>query len=83
MNESSEIGAIPRTLGEFIFQAIRDSQNLPEAVWYTTLPTMKYVCRLNGLSVKQSGRLVKQVANGRMTVNDVMDHLSGMRKLND
>ena len=49
-------------------------------VWYTTLNRIKYVCRMNGLSVKQTGRLVKRVADGRMTANHVLDHLSNLRK---
>ena len=49
-------------------------------VWYTTLNRIKYVCRMNGLSIKQTGRIVKRVADGRMTANQVLDHLSNLRK---
>ncbi len=48
--------------------------------WYTTLNRIKYVCRMNGLSIKQTGRIVKRVADGRMTANQVLDHLSSVRK---
>lgn len=57
----------------------RDCMSRPPievATWYTTLNRIKYVCRMNGLTIKQAGRLVKKVANGRLTVNQVMDHLS-------
>ncbi len=50
------------------------------AVWYTSLPRIKFVCRMNGLSIKQSGRIVTKVSMGRMTANQVLDHISELRR---
>lgn len=62
-----------------MFQTFSANQKTT-AVWYTTLTRIKFVCRMNGLSLKQAGRLARKVAQGRMTVNQVMDHLSRVRR---
>ena len=63
-----------------MYRALVSLPPIAVATWYTTLPKVKKLCRREGLSVKQSGRIVKRVSDGRMTVNQVLDHLSNLRK---
>ncbi len=70
-----------KTASEFFIAAMKATEDQKtEAFFYTTISRLKYVCRLNGLTKKQSGRIIKKVANGRMSANDVINHLERVRK---
>lgn len=51
-------------------------------IWYTTLSRIKFMCRMNGLTIKQAGRLVKKVAAKRITPSQVIDYLSDHKSPN-